>query len=104
MLLLHRTASAPAGESLGVGASFYPYPRLAYKFFMLGGNVELVLSHGPSPDTVEHFTTFTFPPGSDLLVVRLPQQPPLDRYVYMYWGTVDNSMPSHFSFLLFEGI
>ena len=104
MLLLHRTASAPAGESLGVDASFYPYPRLAYKFFMVGRNVAMSLNTGSSPDNALYFTTFTFSPGSDLLVVRLPQQPPLGRYVYMYWATVDNSKPSHFSFLLFEGV
>lgn len=104
MLLLHRTASAPAGESLGVGASFFPYSRLAYKFFMLGNNVEMALYTGPTPTTDVYLTTFSFPPGSDLLVVRLPEQPPLNRYVYVYWGTVDNSRPSHFSFLLFEGI
>jgi hypothetical protein len=104
MLLLHRTASAPVGESLGVEATFYPYPRLAYKFFMLGSNVVMALNTGSSPNDIVYFTTFSFPPGSDLLVVRLPQQPPLDRFVHMYWSTVDNSKPSHFSFLLFEGV
>lgn len=104
MLLLHRTASAPARKSLGVEASFYPYPRLAYKFFMLGSNVAMSLNTGSSPDDAQYFTTFTFPPGSDLLVVRLPQQPPLGGYVYMRWATVDKSKPSHFSFLLFEGV